>query len=454
MHTHPGVRFARHRPAPTWRREALRTTLWLVPTMMVAAAVLAFVVSYRVDRAAYAGRLGLPRWIETDDAGAARQVLIAIAASMITVAGVVFSITILALTLASQQFGPRMLRNFIRDRGTQVTLGAFVATFVYSVLALGSVGSSGTRGEFVPHASIALALGMTLGSLGVLIYFIHHVASSIQLTSVVAGIARDLDAAVDAWYGKADRHRAGGPAAGLSVPEIISRMDDGGVEVPAPASGFLQAIGQGRLVRMATRSGAVIRLVNRPGHFVVEGRPLAVVWPGEAAPAVTRHLERAHVIGSHRTLTQDIGFAVDQLVEIALRALSPAVNDTFTALTCIDWLGAGLCKISSRALPDGISRDGAGQVRLIEQVMTYDRLVDGAYHKIRQAGRGMPAVYIRQLQNLAKMAETVTSADRLAILTGHGAMIMRACLETVTEENDRRDVRSAHESVAMAAARP
>ena len=169
----------------SWRREALRTTLWVVPTLMTAGAVLLFLITYGVDLAVDTGRLPLPGWAITGQADAARAVLIGIAAAVITVAGVVFSITILALQLASQQFGPRMLRNFIRDLGTQVSLGAFVATFVYSVLTLGSV-AHGSTGDFVPHVSVTIALVLTLGDLGVLIYFIHHVATSIQVTTVVA----------------------------------------------------------------------------------------------------------------------------------------------------------------------------------------------------------------------------------------------------------------------------
>src|SRR5438309_10283271 len=168
-----------------WRREALRTTLWVVPPAMVAAAILLFGVTYGVDRAIASGRVSLPGWAIAGEADASRQVLIGIAAAVITVAGVMFSITILSLQLASQQFGPRMLRNFIRDRGTQISLGAFVATFVYSVLTLGSVAHQSRT--FVPHISVTVALILTLGDLGVLIYFIHHVAKSIQLTSVGRG---------------------------------------------------------------------------------------------------------------------------------------------------------------------------------------------------------------------------------------------------------------------------
>jgi len=182
---------------PAWRREALRTTLWLVPTLQIAAAVALFFVTYAVDRRAYDGDLTLPSWVNNGGADAARQILVGIAAAVITVIGLVFSITIVALTLASTQFGPRMLRKFVRDRGTQVTLGTFVATSVYALLALGSI-EHGARGDFVPHLSITVSFGLVLADLGLLVYFIHHVAESIQLPQVIAGIAGDLATAIEA----------------------------------------------------------------------------------------------------------------------------------------------------------------------------------------------------------------------------------------------------------------
>ena len=177
------------------RREALRTNLWLVPTLEVLAAVVLFVGTYALDRAAYDGVFTLPPWMISGTADAARQILTTIAAAVITVVGIVFSITIVTLTLASTQFGPRMLRNFIRDRGTQLTLGTFVATFVYCVLALVSI-SPGPHGDIVPHVSITVSFVLVLVNLAQLIYFINHIATEIQLPQVIASIARDLSQAV------------------------------------------------------------------------------------------------------------------------------------------------------------------------------------------------------------------------------------------------------------------
>ncbi len=246
-------------PRPSaWRRDALRTNLWLVPTIEVVFAVALFVVTYRIDEAAYHGEITLPSWVNNGSADAARQILIGIAAAVITVVGLVFSITIVALTLASTQFGPRILRNFVRDRGTQLTLGTFVATFVYAVLALGSI-SHGANGDFVPHLSITIALGLVLASLAVLIYFIHHVAKSIQLPEVIASIAGDLGAAIEAEAIMSGVN--GSPEAGPSAAELERRLDESGAVVPAPTSGYLQFVAYDDLVRIAAEAGAVIRLL-------------------------------------------------------------------------------------------------------------------------------------------------------------------------------------------------
>src|ERR1700685_1347019 len=207
--------------ASHWRREVLRTSLWFVPAIEVVAAIALFIGTLIADRAAYRGDFGLPSWVISGTADAARQILTAIAAAVITVVGVVFSIILVTLTLASTQFGPRMLRTFIRDRGTQLTLGTFVATFVYAVLVLVSIGP-GPHGAFVPHIGVTVTLALMVAALGGLIYFIHHPATSIQLPQVIASIAGELSEAIEVQGGiesgaaAAGRREAGPSAAGLA----------------------------------------------------------------------------------------------------------------------------------------------------------------------------------------------------------------------------------------------
>jgi uncharacterized membrane protein len=443
--THATRRPRRHRirGVSDWRREAFRTSLWVIPTGELVVAAVLFFATYSLDRAAYHGNLTLPGWVDNGSADAARQILTALAAAIITVVGLVFSIVIVALTLASTQFGPRMLRNFIRDRGVQVTLGTFVATFLFAVLTLGSV-SHGAHGDFVPHLSITTALALTLVDLGVLVYFIHHIATSIQLPEVIAGIARDLSSAITVEFVADGSDRRASLA---SAGEVLAQLELDGVPIAATRSGYLQFVRYSTLVEIASEADAVIELLYRPGHFVVEGLPLARVSPASAAAEIGRGLDRTHVTGAHRTLRQDLAFAIDQLVEIAIRALSPAVNDTFTALTCIDWLSDGLCKITAGWHSRRVHLDGAGEVRLIAAEPSYERLVDRAFDKIRQAGRGMPAVMIRQLEALSKVMEYTTTPAQRDVLLQQAQMIRRSSEASVPEPLDRADVERRYDAL-------
>src|SRR5271166_1911184 len=426
-----------------WRREAVRTNLWVVPAAEALVVLGLFVGTYALDRAAYRGDLHLPGWVLSGTADTARQILTAIAAAIITVVGIVFSITIVALTLASTQFGPRMLRNFIRDRGTQLTLGTFVATFVYSVLVLASIGI-GSHGDFVPHIGVTVTFGLMVADLAVLIYFIHHTAVSIQLPQVIASIAADLAEAIkEQGSGNTEPHLKAGPAA----VELLSRSEAGGAVLFAPASGYVQFIKHQALVRLAAEADAVISLEHRPGHFIVRGHRFATVWPPEAAPLVRRALGRAHVTGPYRTLSQDVSFGIDQLVEIALRALSAAVNDTFTALTCIDWLGENLCKIVTGWHPARVYRDAKGFIRVIAAEPSYDRLMQRSFEKIRQSSLGMPAVMIRMLEALARIMAETTSEGQRRVLLEQAAMINRACERSVPEASDRADIQRRYEAI-------
>ena len=209
-------------------------------------------------------------------------------------------------------------------------------------------------------------------------------------------------------------------------------------------SGYVQFVGYAQLVDIAARTDSVIRLEHRPGHFVVAGRPLARVWPGGASKQVAMALAKAHVTGPHRTLMQDPVFAIDQLVEIAIRALSPAVNDTFTALTCIDWLSAGLTAPVQPGLTEGVYRDPEGRIRLIEKDPSYDRMVNRAFDKVRQAAHGMPAVMIRMIDSLGTIGYETSSPEHRRVLLRQADAILRSAEGSVHEPNDLEDIRARH----------
>jgi uncharacterized membrane protein len=427
-----------------WRREALRTNLWLVPVLETLAVVLLFAVTYTVDRSAYDGLIQLPTWVLNGTADVARVLLATVAAAIITVVGIVFSITIVALTLASTQFGPRMLRNFVRDPGTQLSLGTFVATFCYAMIALVSVGG-GPHGDFVPHLSITVTLLMTLVDVGVLILFLNHIATMIQLPVVIANIATTL---VNEFTAMETADVFGvGTARGPSHEELLEHLAESGAPIRTPRSGYLQVIRHDVLVKIATNANAVVQLPHRPGHFMVAGQVIARVWPPEAADAVAEKLALGHVAGAYRTLPQDVSFGFDQLVEIALRALSPAVNDTFTGMTCVDWIADCLCRIAPIWHPHRIRRDKDGSIRVIAFQPSFDRLVERTFDTIRQAAIGMPAIMIRQLDAIAKVIEQVPDRQRRTALIRQAEAIQRSNLATVPDPGDRDDVTERYEAV-------
>jgi uncharacterized membrane protein len=290
-------------------------------------------------------------------------------------------------------------------------------------------------------------MGLVVLDVGVLVVFIDHIAKSIQLPQVIASIAGDLSRAIEA---EVALPVADVPEAGPSLSEMLVRLDEDSGVVRAPSSGYLQYVSMSTLIDISARSNAVIRLLYRPGHFLVEGQPLANVWPASAARGVARALGGAHATGPHRTLTQDLSFAIDQLVEIAIRALSTAVNDTFTALTCVDWLADGLCKLADRWRPAAVHRDAAGRVRVITVPVGFPRLVERSHDKIRQSSRGMPAVMIRQLDGLAKVMAYTTSSEQRELLLEQAAMILHGSEESVPEEADRADVRRRYDAVLTA----
>jgi uncharacterized membrane protein len=263
----------------------------------------------------------------------------------------------------------------------------------------------------------------------------------------MSSIARNLDKAIDRQFPRRDQSPPRAFPTGRSRESLAALLASEGSEVTATSSGYLQFVSYGRLVDVASRHDAVVQLLYRPGHFVTHGLPLARVWPPATADVMIPALDRGHITGPHRTLDQDAVFAIDQLVEISIRALSPAVNDTFTALTCIDWLADGLCTISARSLPDGAHRDRGGEIRVIEPGPRYDRMVNRAHDKVRQAGAGMPAVLIRLLKSLGRVLAYTHYDWQAAVLMRQADMIWRSCQSSLREPEDLATARDRYEQL-------
>ena len=421
--------------------EAFRANYWLVPGAMATAAVALSFLTLEIDGRLNKEILESFGWLYSGGTDGARAVLATVGGSIITVAGVVFSIIIVVMSLASSQFGPRILRHFLRDRVNQVVLGTFVATFIYCLLILRTVRGQ-DEGGFLPHLSVTVAVVLALVSLAVLIYFIHHVATAIQAPNVIAGVARELDSVIDRLYPNGQPREPNGTA------EAFDESDCTVVE--AGASGYLQAVDTDVLLEQAAARNARIRLLRRPGHFVTAGTPVARVTPAAACdPKLTEKLNEALIVGPHRTPTQDVEFAIHQLVEIAVRALSPGINDPFTAMTCLDWLGAGLRRLAETEMPDEqrLARDG--HTRVIIPTPTFAGVCDAAFNQIRQHARRDVAVTLRLLETLAAVASDARQPAQRDALLCHANLTRGDSAATVDDPDDRADIHNRHAAVVQ-----
>lgn len=430
----------------------LRGTFWLVPsTMTLGATGLAFGIVW-LDELVTGEFIDGLSWVYTGGPDGAREVLSTIAGSMITVAGVSFSITIVALTLASQQFGPRILRNFLRDLGNQVVLGTFVSTFLYCLLVLRTVrGHDGT--EFVPHLAVTTGVVLATCSLGVLIYFIHHVSTSIQATRIIANVAGDLDRAIDALL--PDNPGDQGTASVPSDPAPMSAVDREAPAVRALSAGYVQAIDYERLVRLAREHHLVVHVDATPGSFVRGGGRLMIASRALSADGNETAFRDAFVVGSERSDTQDMTFFLDQLVELAVRALSPGINDPETARSCIDRLEHAVCRIAGRRLPSSVRYDEDGQARVISPALTVDTIAASAFEEIGRYGRASVSVTCRLLAAVEAVGACVSGeADRQALTRLAADIAHRAGLSEFSDRDRSRIDARLRSAVAVLGAQP
>lgn len=434
------------------RLDSLRTNYWLLPALMAAVAVVAAVLLPMLDRDVQSRVPEGWGWTYTGGPEGARAVLSTVAGSMITVAGTVFSITIVALTLASGQFGPRLLRNFIRDRGNQFVLGVFTATFIYCLLVLRTV--RGTDHHlFVPSMSVTVGIALALIDLGVLIYFIHHVAISIQATRVIHIVNQELCQTIDRLWPVELGDEP--PGVQPALPQEEARDGSDPVPIAAKASGYVEVIDDEGILRIAQEHDLVVRLMRRPGQFVVKGSPLATIHPADHLKDELRdQINEVFTLGTHRTPFQDVEFAVDQLVEIAVRALSPGINDPFTAMTCIDRLGEALCRLAKRSVPSPYRYDEQQHLRVVTHAADFEGVVDAAFNQIRQYGRSSAGVLIRLLETFAVIANHTDNEASRAALARHAKLVERAAVGGIPEEEDRKDVESRFRAVKAALQKP
>ena len=423
---------------------SLRASFWFVPGLMVIGALLLAATTLLLD-SSLAGS-SLPEWVYAGGADGARALLSTVAGSMVTVAGVGFSITIVALVLASTQFGPRLLTLFMRDLISQVTLGTFTATFTFCILVLRTIRGPDEGGDpFVPQVAITVAIGLTLLSVAALVYFFHHVAVSIQAPKLVAAVARDLDRAIDALVPQAFGDP--GPA---GAPDEVPAVGRDAV-VAATRSGYVQVMDDARLLGLAVKHDLCIRLATRPGLFVVRGNPVLIARPRErVTDEVAAAMRSTLIVGDARTPEDDIEFSVRQLVEVALRALSPAINDPFTAMSAVDWLGAALARLAGTEFPGRYRYDADGRLRIVADVSTFGGITHTIFSRIRHYGGSSPVVLNRLLEAIAAFGPHVTDEADRQLVRDEMAAVLRMGRELISSDADLRELERRHASAVTA----
>ena len=373
----------------------IRSSFWFVPAIVaVLAAMLAL---FAIELDARVGPEALARYPRLFGAGAegTRQLLSAIASSTITVAGVVFSITIVALSLTAAQYSPRVLRGFMRDRANQLVLGIFLGVYVYCVLVLRTI--RGGDHEFVPGIAMLGAIVLALVGIGFLIFFIHHIATSMQVSEIAARVAAETVGAIAAQSGKNGKPYVSD--GGIPLPDRRWNA------VPAASTGYIQSVDHERLVEFARDRGEVVRMRHAVGDFVVHGEILLDVSGPPPEEGAAAELNRAYAVNTYRDITQDPAFGVQQLVDIALKALSPGVNDTATARTCLDYLSAVLLELVRQDVSEERHySDEDGELRLIARSRSLEYFISSTFEGIRRNSTANVDMLLHALHALERVS--------------------------------------------------
>ncbi len=424
----------------------LSTSFWFVPMLLAVGAIALSFATLALDETfknATTFVFGYDRGTD-----GARTLLSAAASSVITVAGVTFSITIATLAQASSQFGPRLLRNFMSDKGNQFVLGTFTATFLYCLLVLRAINGTGSA-PFVPHISVTIGLLLAVLSIGVLIYFIHHVASSLQADYVIASASHTLDTTIARLFPKNREQDGSAHTRDSCVQDIPEDFDRIASPIPAVKSGYLQTIDYEQLTQLAVEHDVLLRVEFEPGAFVVQGKPLVLLWPTRPSDdKLRKEIQQAFLIGMRRRTAQDLDFAIDNLVEVAVRALSPGINDPFTAMSCLDWLGEAFCQLGESTFPSPYQYDDTDTLRLITPAVTFQRFADAAFPQIRHAARTNPTVTMHLLKTIATIMTSTNKQEVRTALFHHATLIEHGSRQGMPDGADQQRVKELYQKVA------
>ena len=413
----------------------LRSSFWFMPSLMIAGSIVLALLL--IDADTERSDRWLRQWPHLFGVGAdgAREMLSTLAGSMMTVMGITFSMTLLALSLASGQYSSRVLRNFMRNHTTQLTLGVFASIFAYCLIVLRTIRGSGGIGEFVPSLAVFLAFVMSLGGIGILIYFIHHIASSIQASNIIATVAEETNASIDRILPEESKHQSGGH---VTDDHGFAALDDRvWYPIAATKSGYIQSVDTAALKCLAQEHKTIVRMEHGVGSFVVQGTPLvslALTFAPE--PSIARALNAAYSVGRYRMVELDPAFGIRQIVDIALKALSPGINDTSTAVICVDYLSSILARLAGRQFPP-VHHYEDDILRVIAVAPNFAGLLSEAFDQIRANAQTNVAIQLRMLDGFSAIASLTTKPSHIRALDDQQRWIAELVERCIESSHDR-----------------
>lgn len=419
-----------------WKQ--LKATFWFLPMLIISFSIFLSVGLVSLDNNINISFEGWLRFFLVNSSDSARSILTTISGAMIGVAGTVFSVTLVALTLASSQFGPRLIKNFMYVKLNQIVLGSYVSTYLYCLLVLNAI-KDNENYTFIPTISIFVAILATVFNIILLIIFIHQIAISIQADRVVSDISNFIENQVENLFPKKIGEFMNEDMF-IDTAKIISQYKYSTI-LKSPKSGYLQNIDNQALLKIVEKQDSLIEMYYKTGDFFVKDLEIGVIHSHELwEENAINQLINQFVIGKTKTSQQDIEFSIHQMVEIAARALSTGVNDPYTAISCIDHLTAVMCYLAEAQFPSKYRYDQSKQLRVIAENLDFEGVLDAAFNQIRQFSTGSTAVIIRLMEAQITILKFTKTKSHKKALIKHAEMILTVGKQTIKEKNDLDDL--------------
>lgn len=421
---------------------AIRASYWFYPALFALAALALAALLIHIDRIGASNWLSRLHWIVPARPEGASNMLSVLSGSMIGVAATVFSITIAAVAYASGNYGPRLLTNFMEDKGNQLSLATFIGTFVYAITVLRAVRSGeeapmaamNAQGSFVPQLSLLIAYVLMIASVGVLVYFLHHIPASIRINTVLENIGTRLLHEIGRRF----------PEMGETDPPV--RTVARGGWITSDRTGYVRLIELATLAEAAHKHAVTVGLAVRPGDFVYPGTPIARTDAEPVPDTVTRAVRDTFAVGATRTPEMDLEFSIDELVEIALRALSPGINDPFTAITATHWLGAATAELGRRDLGAESWNTHGADCPVAPLQSDFAHFLERGFAAARGALASNRLSALVALETLAQAAGQVRGHHRRALIAREVQLLAQQAEDHLTGP-DIADVRQRHEAI-------